>query len=58
MSKLTKNQKMAAAKFDAAKEDKLRWLKDIHEAFAKYNIGHALWNYKEKDFGIVKDNRK
>lgn len=32
---------------------KLRWLKDIHEAFARHAIGHALWNYKEKDFGIV-----
>lgn len=34
---------------------KIRWLKDIHTAFAKYNIGHALWNYKEKDFGLVDD---
>ena len=32
---------------------KIRWLKDIHTAFAKYSIGHALWNYKEKDFGLV-----
>lgn len=35
---------------------KIRWLKDIHTAFAKYNIGHALWNYKEKDFGFVDDS--
>jgi len=33
--------------------DKLRWLRDIHTAFRKYGIGHALWNYKEKDFGLV-----
>lgn len=39
----------------AANEDKIRWLKDIHEAFRKYGIGHALWNYKEKDFGFVDD---
>ena len=32
---------------------KLRWLKDIHSVFEKYGIGHALWNYKEKDFGLV-----
>lgn len=32
---------------------KIRWLKDIHTAFAKFSIGHALWNYKEKDFGFV-----
>lgn len=31
----------------------LRWLKDIHRAFDKYSIGHALWNYKQKDFGLV-----
>ena len=32
---------------------KLRWLSDIHAAFARHGIGHALWNYKEKDFGLV-----
>ena len=32
---------------------KLRWLKDIHTAFADFGIGHALWNYKEKDFGLA-----
>ncbi len=35
---------------------KLRWLKDIHTVFEKHGIGHALWNYKEKDFGLVDDN--
>jgi len=33
-------------------EDKLRWLKDIHSALKKLGIGRALWNYKEKDFGM------
>ncbi len=37
----------------ADNRSKLRWLQDIHKAFDKYEIGHALWNYKEKDFGIV-----
>ena len=32
---------------------KLRWLRDIHSVFRKYGIGHALWNYKQKDFGLV-----
>ena len=32
---------------------KLRWLRDIHAAFNSYSIGSALWNYKEKDFGLV-----
>ncbi len=33
-------------------EDRLRWLRDIHNVFKKYGIGHALWNYKEKDYGM------
>ena len=33
-------------------ESKLRWLQDIHTVFRKFGIGHALWNYKEKDFGF------
>ena len=37
-------------------EDRLRWMKDIHAVFEKYEIGHALWNYKEKDFGLVDDS--
>lgn len=37
----------------ADNSDKIRWLEDIHSAFRRYNIGHALWNYKEKDFGFV-----
>lgn len=36
----------------AANADKLRWLQDIHSAFRRNHIGHALWNYKEKDFGF------
>lgn len=32
--------------------DKLRWLKDIHAVLSKHGIGRALWNYKEKDFGM------
>ncbi len=30
----------------------LCWVKEIHEAFEKYGIGRALWNYKNKDFGL------
>ena len=37
----------------ADNESKIRWLEDIHSAFKKYGIGRALWNYKEKDFGLV-----
>lgn len=34
-------------------EDTVRWLADIHSVFEKYGIGHALWTYKDKDFGLV-----
>ncbi|MBR4720108.1 MAG: cellulase family glycosylhydrolase [Lachnospiraceae bacterium] len=33
-------------------EDRLRWLSDIHAVFNRHGIGRALWNYKEKDFGM------
>ncbi|MCR4752165.1 MAG: cellulase family glycosylhydrolase [Eubacterium sp.] len=36
----------------AESADKLRWLQDIHAALNKFGIGRALWNYKEKDFGM------
>lgn len=36
----------------ADNQDKLRWLKDIHTAMDHLGIGRALWNYKEKDFGL------
>jgi len=31
----------------------LRWYKDIHEVLRTHNIGHALWSYKEMDFGLT-----
>ena len=37
----------------ADEKDTLNWLKDIHEAFEAYGIGRAVWNYREKDFGIM-----
>lgn len=37
----------------ADNHSKIRWLRDIHIAFGRFGIGHALWNYKEKDFGFV-----
>ena len=42
----------------ADNNSKIRWLKVIHAAFKKYGIGHALWNYKEKDYGFVDDSFK
>lgn len=31
----------------------LRWYQDIHATLEKYDIGRALWSYKEMDFGIT-----
>ena len=39
----------------ADNQDALRWLKDIHAVMNRHQIGRALWNYKEKDFGFVGD---
>ena len=37
----------------AALEDSVRWIRDINSVFDRYGIGRALWNYKEKDFGMI-----
>ncbi|MBP5445553.1 MAG: cellulase family glycosylhydrolase [Acholeplasmatales bacterium] len=36
----------------ADKEAKVRWYEDIHKVLEKYNIGRALWSYKEMDYGV------
>ena len=36
--------------------DTVRWMKDIHDSFEKFGIGRALWNYKNKDFGLMDDH--
>ena len=38
--------------------DTLRWMKDIHVSFEKSGIGRSLWNYKNKDFGLMDDHYK
>ncbi|WP_024865266.1 glycoside hydrolase family 5 protein [Butyrivibrio sp. FCS014] len=37
----------------APAESTIKWIKDIHDAFERYGIGRSLWNYKEKDFGLI-----
>ena len=37
----------------APAEDALRWHQDIGQVFDRHGIGRALWNYKNKDFGLV-----
>lgn len=39
-------------------EERIKWIRDCKDIFNHYHIGHALWNYKELDFGLVNmDNR-
>ncbi len=33
--------------------DAVRWHRDIGAVFDRHGIGRALWNYKNKDFGLV-----
>lgn len=34
-------------------KDTLAWYQDIVSIFKKYNIGSAIWNYKQMDFGLI-----
>lgn len=42
----------------AEPSDTLQWYHNIHEAFAKLQIGHAAWNYKGLNFGITDEHLK
>ena len=42
----------------APPKDTVIWFKHINHVFKKYNIGRAVWTYKEKDFGIIGDHYK
>lgn len=37
----------------APAKDTLRWFEDVDKVFREFNIGCALWTYKEKDFGLI-----
>lgn len=37
-------------------EDTLRWFKDVDKVFRKYDIGCAVWSYKEMDFGLTDEH--
>lgn len=34
-------------------EDTLRWFTDVLSVFRENDIAHAMWTYKEKDFGLI-----
>ena len=37
-------------------EDTLRWFADVNTVFEKYQIGCAVWSYKEMDFGMTEEH--
>lgn len=37
-------------------EDTLRWFSDVNTVFEKYQIGCAVWSYKEMDFGMTEEH--
>ncbi len=41
---------------NADPESTVRWFRDIHSVFEKLGIAHAVWTYKEKDFGITDEH--
>lgn len=36
----------------------VKWYRDVLRTFDKFNIGHALWTYKEMDFGFTGEHYK
>lgn len=34
----------------------IKWHRDMHAIFEKYQIGRALWSYKEMDFGLIDEH--
>ena len=37
----------------AAPIDTVKWFACINAVFKKYDIGRAVWSYKEMDFGLI-----
>jgi endoglucanase len=37
----------------APAEDTLRWFQDVYRVIKEFDIGCAIWTYKEKDFGLI-----
>lgn len=37
----------------APASEAVKWMKDLISILDSFNIGHALWNYKYLDFGLL-----
>ncbi len=36
----------------ADSSETVKWFRDVQEVFNRFNIGNAIWSYKEMDFGL------
>lgn len=34
-------------------EEAVKWFKDLHAVFARHGIAHAVWSWKQMDFGLA-----
>ena len=34
-------------------EEAVKWFKDLHTVFERHDIAHAMWSWKQMDFGLI-----
>ena len=34
-------------------EEAVKWFRDLHKVFARHGIAHAMWSWKQMDFGLI-----
>ena len=34
-------------------EEAIKWFKDLHKVFERHGIAHAMWSWKQMDFGLI-----
>ena len=34
-------------------EEAVKWFRDLHKVFARHGIAHAVWSWKQMDFGLI-----
>jgi len=34
-------------------EEAVKWFKDLHKVFERHGIAHAMWSWKQMDFGLI-----
>ena len=33
-------------------EEAIKWFRDLHKVFERHGIAHAMWSWKQMDFGL------